>query len=132
VIAAGIGCRANCDVEDLVRAMMAALKSGSRDLAEVYAIYAPDFKRDERGLSLMADRLGKPLVIVSLAELEKYSNGALTTSLHVKQRFGVPSIAETAALAGARALSPHAPAVRLVGPRTISGGATCALAEPES
>jgi cobalt-precorrin 5A hydrolase len=131
MLAAGVGCRANCDVEELVCALTAALQSAARDLAEVHAIYAPDFKRDERCLALVADRVGKPVIWLSMGELEKHSRRALTFSERVVQRFGVPSIAETAALAGARALSPAAVAVRLLGPRTVHGGATCALAEPE-
>jgi cobalt-precorrin 5A hydrolase len=132
MLAAGVGCRAHCDVEDVARAVMAALESGGRDLAEVHAIYAPDFKRDERCLSLIAEQLRKPILFFPLAELEKHSPGALTFSERVMLRYGVPSIAETAALAGAHALSLGAAIVRLVGPREVRGGATCALAGPES
>jgi cobalt-precorrin 5A hydrolase len=132
MIFAGVGCRANCDVEDLASSIAAALQSAERDLAEVHALYAPDFKKGEPCLSLITDKLGKPLILLSLTELEKHSHLALTSSERVKQRYGVPSIAETAALAGAHAFSRGLVAVRLVGPRTIHGGATCALAEGKS
>jgi cobalt-precorrin 5A hydrolase len=131
MLAAGVGCRAHCDIEDLVSAIRAALENGERHLVEVHAIYAPDFKKDERCMSLIADRVGKPLILFPMDELAKFSSLALTSSDRVLQRFGLPSIAETAALAGARALSHASAAVRLVGPRTIRGGATCALAAPE-
>lgn len=127
-LAAGVGCRADCDAEDLVRAILAALELGARDLADVHAIYAPEFKKNEACLPLVADRLKKPLVFLPLRDLEDHAAGALTSSEQVKSRFGVPSIAETAALAGAQTLSRRAGTVRLVGPRTTFGGATCALA----
>ncbi|MET0593215.1 MAG: cobalamin biosynthesis protein [Polyangiaceae bacterium] len=130
-VAAGVGCRADCDAEDVVRAILAALELGARDLADVRAIYAPEFKKDEPCLPLVADRLKKPLVFLPLTELENQAAGALTSSEQVKSRFGVPSVAETAALAGAHALSRGKAPVRLVGPRTTFGGATCALAAEE-
>jgi cobalt-precorrin 5A hydrolase len=128
VIAAGVGCRSSCDVEDLVGAVVTALKNGARDLSEVHALYAPDFKREEPSLMLIAQKLGKAIVWLPLGELEKYASQALTSSDLVMQRFGLPSIAETAALAGARAISHGKASARLLGPRAICGGATCALA----
>jgi cobalt-precorrin 5A hydrolase len=111
---------------------MAALQRGARDLAEVHALYAPDFKRDEPCLPLIARRIGKELIWLPLDELKKHANAALTSSERVIRRFGLPSVAETAALAGAHAFSRGLVAVRLVGPRTVRGGATCALAVAES
>ena len=131
VLAAGVGCRLHCDADDVQRAILAALELGARDLADVRAIYAPDFKKDEPCLSLVAERLQKPLVFLPLAALEQHADGALTTSEAVTKRFGVPSVAETAALAGAQGFSRGPSAVRLVGPRTTFGGATCALATEE-
>jgi cobalt-precorrin 5A hydrolase len=127
-VAAGIGCRADCDAEDVHRAILAALELGAQDLADVHAIYVPDFKKNEECLPLVAERLQKPLVFLPLGELETQSDAALTSSDAVMKRFGVPSIAETAALAGAQAFARSKGAVRLVGPRTSFGGATCALA----
>ena len=127
-VAAGIGCRADCDAEDLVRAILAALELGARDLADVRAIYAPDFKKGEPCLPVVAEKLKKPLVFLPLTELEEHAASTLTSSEAVMRRFGVPSIAETAALAGARAFAQDKRSVRLVGPRTTFGGATCALA----
>ncbi len=129
MIAAGLGCRKGCAGEDLVRALDAALAGAGRALSEVHALYAPAFKAEEYALWQIAERLGKPLVLLRMEDLQLQAAHALTQSAPVVVRFGVPSIAETAALAGACALSDarevHA---KLLGPRHISGGASCALA----
>lgn len=129
MIAAGLGCRKGCAGEDLARALDAALAGAGRALSEVHALYAPAFKAGEHALLQIAQRLGKPLVLLRLEELQLQAAHALTHSAQVSVRFGIPSIAETAALAGACAFgdAPEARA-RLLGPRHISGGASCALA----
>jgi cobalt-precorrin 5A hydrolase len=129
-IAAGVGCRAHCAPGDLVGALAAALERGGGDIADVRAIYAPDFKREDETLSLFAEHLQKALVFLPLADLERQAHLALTSSAKIAARYGLPSIAETAALAGAFSCVPGG-TIRLLGPRTIRGGATCALAAPE-
>jgi cobalt-precorrin 5A hydrolase len=125
VIAAGLGCRAGCGVEDVLAALQQALDASGRTLAEVQALYAPEFKRDEPGLQQAAARAGKPLCLLPLAALRAHNAAALTRSEHTLQRFGVCSVAETAALAGAQQL---AAGPRLLAARARAGGATCALA----
>ena len=94
------------------------------------AFYTADFKRSEAGLLRAAESLNKPLLALSVARLQAQSGAALTCSAHTLERFGVPSVAETAALAGAFSVGDGAPASppRLLGPRYVSGNATCALA----
>ena len=128
MIAAGIGCRANCSAADILAALRAALSGAGRNLEEVRALCAPEPKRGEHALRELALRLGKPLLLVPLASLEPEAAGALSDSPHVRARFGLPSLAETAALAGARSLAGAGAAVRLLGPRHNAGGASCALA----
>jgi cobalt-precorrin 5A hydrolase len=129
MIAAGLGCRKGCAGEDLVRALDAALEGAGRALSEVHALYAPAFKAEEGALVQIAERLGKPLVLLRMEELQLQAAHALTQSAHVAVRFGIPSIAETAALAGACASSDARDAgAKLLGPRHIAGGASCALA----
>jgi cobalt-precorrin 5A hydrolase len=129
MIAAGLGCRKGCVGADLVRALEAALASAHRALSDVHALYAPDFKVDENGLVELAHQLGKPLVLLPMHDLQLQAANVLTQSAQVADRFGVPSIAETAALAGACALADSAAVrPRLLGPRHIAGGASCALA----
>jgi cobalt-precorrin 5A hydrolase len=129
MIAAGLGCRKGCAGEDLVRALHAALAGAGRALSEVHTLYAPAFKAEEDALLQIARELDKPLVLLGLEELQLQAAHALTQSAQVAARFGIPSIAETAALAGACAFADAREArAKLLGPRHISGGASCALA----
>ncbi|HET6334884.1 MAG TPA: cobalamin biosynthesis protein [Polyangiales bacterium] len=129
MIAAGLGCRKGCASADLVRALETALASAGRALSDVSALYAPEFKAEESALVEIARQLGKPLVLLGMDALQLQAAHALTQSAQVAVRFGIPSIAETAALAGACALA-ESSAMRptLLGPRQIAGGASCALA----
>jgi cobalamin biosynthesis protein CbiG len=110
---------------------MAALASAGRELAEVQALYAPEVRRDAPALRAAALRLGKPLEFLAMELLLQQRAGALTQSERVQQGLGLPSAAETAALAGACGAQPAASA-RLLGPRSIAGAATCALAIVEA
>jgi cobalt-precorrin 5A hydrolase len=129
VIAAGFGCRAGCPVEQVLGALGQALAAQGRRLDEVGALYTADFKRSEAGLVLAAESLNRPLIALSVACLRAQSGAALTCSAHTLARFGVPSVAETAALAGASSSDgARGSCARLLGPRQVSGSATCALA----
>lgn len=128
MIAAGIGCRRACGRADIVAAITRALAGAGRALADVHALYAPEFKSQEEALTQVASELGKPLVLLAREALEAQAAFALTRSERVAQHVGLPSVAETAALAGASLLASGA---RLLGPRAAVGGATCALAESE-
>jgi len=127
MIVAGLGCRRGCAREDVVGALEAALARSGRALAEIEALYAPTFKADEAVLSEVAYQLSKPLILLVPDVMEACAALALTHSERVTAYTGLSSVAETAALAGARALA-GSPDVTLLGPRIAVGGATCALA----
>jgi cobalt-precorrin 5A hydrolase len=130
VIAAGFGCRAGCPVEHVLAVLEQVLTSGGRQLEQVQALYTADFKHAEPALLRAAELLNKPLLALPLAKLRAQSGGALSCSAQTLERFGVPSVAETAALAGALGQGSGARGAlpRLLGPRQVSGSATCALA----
>jgi cobalt-precorrin 5A hydrolase len=130
MIAAGIGCRPSCATEDIVAALDAALAAAGRTLAEIAALYAPAARADSSALRAAALTLGKRLELLEQERLAQFSAGALTHSEHAQRALDVPSVAETAALAGADTEWPGCRA-RLLGPRVSSGGATCALAHVE-
>ena len=132
MIAAGIGCRPTSSARDLVAAVHAALAAAGRELSEVSALYAMEARRDSDALRAAALELGKSLHWLEHAQLVAESAHVLTRSARVQQRLGVPSIAETAALAGARAIGRDGHP-RLLGTRSAVGAATCALAicEPQ-
>ena len=110
VIVAGFGCRKGISVAEIEAALAAALERHGIAREAVAA------------LSTMAAELGLPLVLVPPRTLEAAADRAVTRSERVVALMGVPSAAETAALAAA------GPAGRLIGPRIAVGPVTCALA----
>lgn len=129
MIAAGFGCRKGCSGHDLLLALRGALAAAQRDIADVRALYAPEFKGEEPALQRLAQELDKPLQFLREDQLQLQAAHAQTRSEQVENRFNLPSIAETAALAGACLLAnSSANRPTLLGPRFIAGSATCALA----
>jgi cobalt-precorrin 5A hydrolase len=126
VIAAGIGCRRGCSADDVLAALERALSAAERAPDEVHALFVPDSKRAEPGLVAAAARLDKPLLALTTETLQLQAGATLTSSTHALRHFGVGSVAEAAALAGACHVG--AGPARLLGPRCVAGGATCALA----
>lgn len=131
MIAAGLGCRAGCPVADIVAAVRGAAAENGVAVAEVRALYSADFKASEPSLRRAADALGKPLLFLSTPTLAEHAANVATRSKHVLERFGLPSVAETAALAGAFELGEQRAPVRLLSARHLAGGASCALARLE-
>jgi cobalt-precorrin 5A hydrolase len=129
VIAAGLGCRAGCSVEQVLELLERTLAAQGRGLGDVQALCTADFKRSEPALLQAAEQLGKPLLPLPLVELQRQAGSTLSHSPRIAREFGVPCVAEAAALAGAASLGPGGHA-RLLGPRLASESATCALAEP--
>lgn len=126
MIAAGLGCRRQCDVRDVLAAVDLALSLEGAQRADLHALYVADFKQDEPALQQAALRLGKPLQPVTVEQLRAEESGLLSPSERVRFHVGVASVSESAALAGARTLSASAPQLRRA--RSSVGGATCALA----
>jgi cobalt-precorrin 5A hydrolase len=122
VIVAGFGCRRGVTAAEVDAALIAALDRLSLDRTAVAALAAPATKGGEPALSTTAAALGVPLVLVPQRTLEAAASRTITTSPRVVSMMGVPSAAETAALAAA------GPNGRLLGPRVAVGPVTCALA----
>ncbi|MGR3616576.1 MAG: cobalamin biosynthesis protein [Paracoccaceae bacterium] len=121
MIVAGIGFRKQATVQDLAEALRLTgqLPNALASIVE---------KTAQPQLQQLADGLNLPLL--SLAEQEIAGEPTLTCSPRIKARFGTGSLAEAAALAGARQNTKGA-TVRLLAPRVITpnGMATAALAE---
>jgi cobalt-precorrin 5A hydrolase len=131
LIAAGIGCRSACSTEDIVAAVLACLASQGQLRERIGVLCSTEDKALAEPLARAARELGLQLRFFSRAALARHAASALTASSAVQQRFGLPSIAETAALAGAFELAGGAGAVRLLGARRVFGAAACALAAAE-
>lgn len=122
MIVAGIGCRRNAPAEAIEESIAAALSKCGRERAVLDALATAAEKGDEPGLREAASRLVLPLLLIAEDELARASEGALTVSERVLALKGVPSIAETAALAAAGS------GARLLAPRVSNAHASCAIA----
>lgn len=132
MVAVGLGCRRGCQAADIVGAVMTALENAGKSLQDVHALYTADLKKDDASLIVAARTMDKPLVLIPLERLRAQAPFALTSSEQVKRRLGLPSVAETASLAGACQSSGAGGLARLLGPRSIRGGVACAIATTES
>lgn len=79
-------------------------------------------KGDEPGIRDTAGRLSLPLILVEAPDLKRAADKALSVSQRVLDLKGVPSIAETAAIAAAGRNA------RLLAARISNKEATCAIA----
>ena len=119
-VAIGVGCRKGCSADAIESLVRHAL--GRTPTAIPLALFTLIDKCNEAGLVEAAKRLGFDLVYLSRETLRDRENGIQTRSPLAQSRFGIPSVAEAAALAGA------GPASILIVPRVAKGGATCAIA----
>ena len=124
-IAIGVGCRKGCASEAILALVRRAVARAASEGAQA-ELFTHEAKRFEPGLIEAAERLGLPLVFLDQTRLGAASPGAATTSAKVMTLFALPSIAETAALAGAGA------GAELLVSRISSAGASCAVARARS
>jgi cobalt-precorrin 5A hydrolase len=121
LIAIGLGCRKNCASEAIVALVRRAL-ADCAGVVGARRLFSLADKKDERGLNAAAATLGYDLVFLPREALAAAAPRLLTRSAATQSRFGLDSVAEAAALAGA------GPEARLLGPRLAANGATCAIA----
>jgi len=119
-IAIGLGCRKGVSGEVIARLVREALACIEQNGAA--ALFTVDGKRDEGGLAQAAEALAMPLHFLPQEALAAAADQAQTRSPRVEALFGVPSVAETAALAGA------GPGAVLILPRIARDDVTCAIA----
>lgn len=122
MIVAGIGCKRGAAAGDVEAAIRAALARAGVAATALDAIATMIGKNQEPGIAAAAKNLGIRIVALQQSELEAAGARAVTRSERVLALTGVPSVAETAALAAAGADA------RLIAPRLVVGGAACALA----
>jgi len=122
MIVAGIGCRKGATAEEIDAAIEAALQETGQVREALTLLATSDGKGGEPGLIHAANEAGLELMLVKPAALEAAGPRTKSFSPRVKEMFGVPSVAEAAALAAA------GPDSTLLAPRTIVGPVTCAIA----
>ena len=119
----GIGCRRGAPAEDILRAIRAACATHEPATPDLIATMR--IKAAEPGLIQAAERLGLPLIVVDPADASWTEPFMHTRSTRSQAAAGVPSVAETAALAAAGRTA------RLIGPRQVLFGIACAIAVRE-
>jgi cobalt-precorrin 5A hydrolase len=117
----GIGARPGVDPDALVALLRETAESQGIDLKEA-VLATIDARENEAGIHAAAKILEMELLFLPIESLQRRNADGFTRSLRVVELFGVGSIAETAALAGAGEGS------QLLTPRTIAGALTCAIA----
>jgi cobalt-precorrin 5A hydrolase len=125
MIVAGIGCRRGTTAQEIDAAIDAALAQAGYGADGLSAIATSDGKGSEAGIIEAAAGRGVRLVLVKPAALEEAGPRTRSSSPRVKELFGVPSVAEAAALAAAGTEA------KLVVARLVVGPATCAIAATE-
>ena len=121
LLAVGVGCRSGVSGEVIADLVARTLDEVGEEATPV-ALFTVLDKHSEAGIAEAAARLGFALVHLPRAALAAVADKVETRSERVVELFGVPSIAEGAALAGA------GPGSRLVIPRRAERGATVAVA----
>jgi cobalt-precorrin 5A hydrolase len=124
LIAIGVGCRKACASDAIVALVRRALAEAG-DPAGERVLFTLESKRGEINLEDAARALQLPLRFLDHEQLANEAPRAQTRSARVERHIGLPSLAETAALAGA------GPQARLVVARLAADGATCAIAVTE-
>jgi cobalt-precorrin 5A hydrolase len=126
MIAIGIGCRKNCPANEIERLIAKALQliacTPNETGVRLYSILA---KQTETGLLMAAERFGFPLIFLNREVLQEMNDRVLTRSVKSLELYGVASISEAAALAGA------GPGAALLLPRINTANASCAIAKKD-
>jgi cobalt-precorrin 5A hydrolase len=119
-VAIGVGCRRGCPANAIETLVRKALELAPA--AERLGIFTIRDKSGEAGLIEAARRLELDLVFLTRGALQGQELFVRTPSVRAQALFGVASVAEAAALAGAGAGS------MLIVPRMTGQDATCAVA----
>lgn len=119
-LAVGIGCRLDASAESIAALVTETLKTCSGDASALFTHWE---KAEAANVQLAAQSLGLTLIGLSTERLAEQTPRLTRTSEAAKRRFGVGSVAEAAAIAGA---GPGATLLAFAKTRDV----TCAIAAP--
>ena len=122
MIAVGIGCRRDSPAARICAAVTEALVRSGLAPDRIDVLATPAFKSDEIGIVETAAELGLPLRLVEHAQLDAVQPLCATLSPSAEAATGLAAISEAAALAAAGRNA------RLLLPRIVRNGVTCAVA----
>jgi cobalt-precorrin 5A hydrolase len=121
----GLGCRKGATQDSIAEAFAAALERFDLNREAIHALATEAAKGTEAGIIAFANEMSLPLILVPPSQMKAVAGGVLTVSERVVALKGVPSVAETSALAAAGR------SARLLGPRTTTATVSCAVAVGE-
>ncbi len=122
MMVAGIGSRKGVSVEDVLAAIETAVEAHGLAMTALSALATATLKKDEKAIAAAGLALNLPVITVDDAGLQAASPGTLSSSQLSQDLASTPSVSEASALAVAGA------GARLLGPRTVLGPVTCAIA----
>ncbi|MER8982678.1 cobalamin biosynthesis protein [Mesorhizobium sp. M0870] len=122
MMVAGIGCRKGVSVEDVLATVETALETHGLAVTALSALATAEFKKDEEAIAAAGRALSLPVIVVDNSALQAASSDTLSHSELSQDVAGTPSVSEASALAVAGA------GAKLLGPRTVLGSVTCAIA----
>ncbi|MGX9147447.1 cobalamin biosynthesis protein [Mesorhizobium sp. 128a] len=122
MMVAGIGSRKGVSVEDVLAAIETAVEAHGLTMTALSALATAALKKGEEAIAAAGRTLNLPVIIVDDAALQSASSAVLSRSDVSQERAGTPSVSEASALAVAGA------GAKLLGPRTVLGPVTCAIA----
>jgi cobalt-precorrin 5A hydrolase len=122
MMVAGIGSRKGVGVEDVLAAIETALEAHGLAMTALSALATAPLKKDEEAITAAGRALNLPVIIVDDAALQAASPATLRSSSLSQELTGTPSVSEASALAAA------GKGATLLGPRTVLGPVTCAIA----
>ncbi len=118
----GIGSRKGVSVEDVLAAIETAVEAHGLAMTALSALATTTLKKDEEAIAAAGRALNLPVIIVDDAELHGVASNTLSHSDLSQNLAGTPSVSEASALAVAGV------GAKLLGPRTVLGPVTCAIA----
>jgi len=123
-IIVGVGCRRNAKARSIIKAVNAALGMAGQKAGNVRYLASADIKRNEKGLIKAAGILRMPLRFIASAEIRN-TRLDFKSSEFVREKTGLPAVAEPAALLAGRR-------TKLLLPRQVIESVTVAVAQESS
>ncbi len=127
---AGMGCRRGCDHATLQSLLALVLEEAQLSLTCLSALATLETKKDEAGITWLAQYLALPVHYFSAAQLAAYHERLQQPSQKVWDATGSAGIAEAAALALAESMSGGQ--ARLIIPKRSNALATIAIARVDT
>ncbi|MDX8493613.1 cobalamin biosynthesis protein [Mesorhizobium sp. VK22B] len=122
MMVAGIGSRKGVTARDVRAAIETALEAHGLAMTALSALATGEIKRDEEAIFLAGRDLALPVIVVADEALQVVSADIISRSEVSQAHAGTPSVSEASALAAA------GKGAKLLGPRTVLGAVTCAIA----